>query len=70
MNKIIIRPIIKREYLEKPYFKGIIFGIVMGMGIAKIIQDAIINHNIGVMIGFATLIMGIILAVNYGDSNG
>lgn len=67
MVEIKLKQYIDRKRLDKPYIKGIGYGIIMGMGIMKIVFDIFINRSFGILVGFIVFIIGIILAIKGGD---
>ena len=60
---MIIRPKINRLDLEKPYNIGTLSGIIIGIGVCKIIVEisrANLNNN-SILLGFLILIIGVIM---------
>lgn len=62
MTRITIKPPINSQLLDKPYLTGIFYGILIGMGISKMMIDLVIGNTDGLLIGLIVFVGGVILA--------
>lgn len=58
MKKYTLKPIIPLQKLEKPYNKGTYVGIIMGIGICKMLIDLQFNNWQGIWFGLGVFTAG------------
>ena len=64
---IILRPTVDWWKVDRVTLRGTWKGIIIGMGITKILSDAYQGRMIGIMVGLGAMIIGIMLVFMSGD---
>jgi hypothetical protein len=61
MTTIYIKQKIKMHRLDKPYMRGTYVGIILGMGIIKILNNIYLGYKLGILTGFVVFISGLLI---------
>jgi len=63
-----LKPKIPAPLLERPYIKGILYGMIIGIGICYIIMSAILNLYSSILTGLVIFIFGLFISLIEGGT--